>query len=346
MAQTLTVRQLKDVPALRQIFSLLLVAAAVAGGIGVYMWAQTPNYVPLYSDLAHRDAAEVAEALRAGGIPYRIDPASGAVGVPAASVHDARLSLATKGLPRGSAQGFELIQQEQGFGTSQMIEGARYQHALETELARTIASLQPVATARVHLAVPKASAFSRSASSASASVMVELRGGRNLEPEQVAAIVHLVAASVPGMERQSVSVVDQSGRLLTRGGTDSALAASGEQYDYARRVERDYVRRIEELLAPMMGPGRVSAQVAADLDFAVTEEAQERYVPNPQAVRSEQSTENSNNLGGRAASRAARPATTNWTRPCGTRARPAAACKDSRWRCWSTIARSSTTRAR
>jgi flagellar M-ring protein FliF len=301
MAQTLTVRQLKDVPALRQIFSLLLVAAAVAGGIGVYMWAQTPNYVPLYSDLAHRDAAEVAEALRAGGIPYRIDPASGAVGVPAASVHDARLSLATKGLPRGSAQGFELIQQEQGFGTSQMIEGARYQHALETELARTIASLQPVATARVHLAVPKASAFSRSASSASASVMVELRGGRNLEPEQVAAIVHLVAASVPGMERQSVSVVDQSGRLLTRGGTDSALAASGEQYDYARRVERDYVRRIEELLAPMMGPGRVSAQVAADLDFAVTEEAQERYVPNPQAVRSEQSTENSNNLGGRAA---------------------------------------------
>jgi flagellar M-ring protein FliF len=168
MAQTLTVRQLKDVPALRQIFSLLLVAAAVAGGIGVYMWAQTPNYVPLYSDLAHRDAAEVAEALRAGGIPYRIDPASGAVGVPAASVHDARLSLATKGLPRGSAQGFELIQQEQGFGTSQMIEGARYQHALETELARTIASLQPVATARVHLAVPKASAFSRSASSASA----------------------------------------------------------------------------------------------------------------------------------------------------------------------------------
>jgi flagellar M-ring protein FliF len=216
MAPTLTLRQLKDVPAVRQTFSLVLVAAAVAGGIAVYMWSQAPGFTPLYSNLGNREAAEIAEALRAAAIPYEVDTASGVIGVPADKLHEARLGLAAKGLPSGGAKGFELIEQEQGFGTSQMIEGARYQHALETELARTIASLQPVAAARVHLALPKASAFSRSENSATASVMVELRGGRTLEPEQVASIVHLVAASIPGLDPQSVSVIDQGGRLLTR----------------------------------------------------------------------------------------------------------------------------------
>lgn len=292
--QALAIRQFKDIPALRQLFSLVLVAAAVAGGAAVFMWSQKPAFTPLFATLEARDATAVTDALRAANIPSQIDPASGAVSVPAAQVHEARLKLAAQGLPKSASQGYEMIQGEQGFGTSQFIESARYQHALETELARTIASLQTVAAARVHLAIPKPSAFTRSGGSASASVLVELRGGRTLDEDQVASIVHLVASSVPDLPAESVSVIDQSGRLLTRSGGDAAMAQTREQFDYSRRVEREYTQRIEQLLAPMMGPGRVSAQVSAEHDFAVTEEARETYNPNPQALRSEQSSETRN----------------------------------------------------
>lgn len=184
-----------------------------------------------------------------------------------------------------------MIQQEQGFGTSQFIETARYQHALETELARSVSTLQPVRAARVHLALPKPSAFARGRDPASASVLVELHAGRSLDANQVASIVHMVASSVPNLLPGSVTVVDQCGHLLTGHEADSELAQSGEQLEYTRRLEADYVRRIEQLLTPMLGPGRVSTQVAADLDFAVTEEARESYKPDPAAVRSEQTSE-------------------------------------------------------
>lgn len=286
-------RQLKDIPALRQLFSLLVIAGAVAIGFSVHTWSQKPDYAPVFTQLGDKDASEIANALRAADIPFQVELGSGAVTVPAAQVHEARLKLAAQGLPRSTTQGFELIQQEQGFGTSQFIESARYQHALETELARTIGSLQPVASARVHLAVPKPSAFTRAGeAAASASVLLELRAGRVLEKDQVASIVHLVASSVPQLQPSAVTVIDQSGRLLTRDGADAGMGQTTEQFEYARRVEAEYVRRIEQLLTPMTGPGRVSAQVSAVLDFSVVEEARETYNPNPQAVRSEQSSEN------------------------------------------------------
>lgn len=283
-------RSLKDIPALRQLIMLVGVAVAVAAGFTVFSWSQKPDLAPLYGNLADKDAAEIGESLRAAGIPFQVDTATGSVSVPAAQVHEARLKLASQGLPRGSAQGFELIQQEQGFGTSQFIETARYQHALETELARSVATLQPVRAARVHLALPKASAFARNREAASASVLVELHAGRTLEADQVASIVHMVASSVSNLQPSAVTVVDQNGRLLTREG-DSQMGQSSEQFDYARRVEADYVRRIEQLLTPMLGAGRVSAQVTADLDFSVTEEARESYKPDSAAVRSEQTSE-------------------------------------------------------
>lgn len=296
MADTLSqARSLRDIPALRQLMLLVGVAAAVAAGISLFMWSHKPAMAPLYGSLSAQDAAQVADALGAAGIVHEVDSASGAVRVPAEQLHAARLQLAGQGLPKGSSMGFEMIQQEQGFGTSQFIESARYQHALEIELARTVSSLQPVKGARVHLALPKASAFARGSGNASASVLVELHAGRSLDDSQTASIVHLVASSVPGLDPAAVTLIDQYGRLMSRSGTDGALAASASRFEQARRLEADYVRRIEQLLTPVTGPGRVSAQVAVDLDFTESEEASETYKPDAAAIRSEQVAEDNGN---------------------------------------------------
>lgn len=284
-------RGLKDLPAVRQLALLVGLALAVAGGVALFSWSQQPGYVPVYPGLAEKDAGEAADALRAAGLPVKLDPASGTVIVPGDKVYEARMRLAAQGLPKGSAMGFEMIQQDQGLGTSQFIENARYQLALETELARTVSSLQPVKAARVHLALPKASPFVRRQDAASASVLVELYPGRQLEPGQVSSIVHIVASSVPNLAAGAVTVIDQYGHLLTQADADGELAQSVQQFEQTRRQEADYVRRVEELLTPMLGPGRVSAQVAADMDFSVTEEAHESYKPDSAAVRSEQSSE-------------------------------------------------------
>jgi flagellar M-ring protein FliF len=290
-------RTLKNVPVVRQLAMLAGLALAIAAGIALFSWSQKPNLTPLYANLGDKDSSEIADALRTAGVEYHLDASSGAVLVPADKVHEARLRLASQGLPKGTALGMEMIQQEQGFGTSQFIETARYQLALETELARTVSSLTPVKTARVHLALPKPSAFMRAKDGASASVLVELHPGRQLEPSQVASIVHMVASSVPNLATSAVTVVDQYGHLLTQNAADSEAQENTEQFDYARKVEADYVRRIEQLLTPMMGPGRISAQVAADLDFSVTEEAREAFNPNPQAIRSEQTSEDDSRIG-------------------------------------------------
>ena len=290
-------RKLQDLPGVRQLIAIAGGALAIAAGITLFFWAQKPNLAPLYPNLGEKDSAEVADALRAAGIEYHLDAATGGVTVPADKLHEARLRLASQGLPKGSSLGMEMIREEQGFGTSQFIETARYQLALETELSRTIGSLMAVKGARVHLALPKPSAFARNREQASASVLLELHPGRQLEAGQVASIVHMVASSVPNLLPSAVTVIDQYGHLLTKDGADSDADASAEQFAFTRRVEADYVRRIEQLLAPMMGAGRVSAQVAADLDFSVTEEAREAYNPNPQAIRSEQTSEEANRNG-------------------------------------------------
>ncbi|MCX7071592.1 MAG: flagellar basal-body MS-ring/collar protein FliF [Gammaproteobacteria bacterium] len=290
-------RKLQDLPGVRQLVAIAGVALAIAAGITLFFWAQKPNLAPLYPNLGEKDSAEVADALRAAGIEFKLDGATGSVNVPADKIHEARLRLASQGLPKGSSLGMEMIREEQGFGTSQFIETARYQLALETELSRTIGSLMAVKGARVHLALPKPSAFARNRDQASASVLLELHPGRQLEAGQVASIVHMVASSVPNLLPSAVTVIDQYGHLLTKDGADSDADASAEQFAFTRRVEADYVRRIEQLLAPMMGAGRVSAQVSADLDFSVTEEAREAYNPNPQAIRSEQTSEEANRNG-------------------------------------------------
>jgi len=281
--------------ALKPLLLLVGIAAAVAAGVGVVLWSKEPTYSLLYGNLGQQDAAQIVQALQASGIEYKLDD-NGAITVPAEKVHDARLKLAGQGLPEGDG-GFAVIAKDPGFGVSQFMEGARYQHALETELARTIANLQPVEAARVHLALPRQSAFVRDRRPPSASVFLQLKPGRRLESEQTTAIVNLVASSIPELEATQVTVVDQQGRLLSSPDSHDEFAVRGKQLEMARAMEERYTQRIEELLAPLVGPGRVRAQVVADVELSTTEEAREQYRPDSQVVRSEQTAEETSRTG-------------------------------------------------
>ncbi len=283
-------------PSLKPLATLIGIAAAVAAGVGVVLWSKEPTYSLLYGNLGQQDAAQIAQALDSNGVPYKLDATTGAITVPADRVHDARLKLAGQGLPEGDG-GFAVMAKDPGFGVSQFMEGARYQHALETELARTISNLQAVEGARVHLALPRQSAFVRDRRAPSASVFLQLKPGRRLESEQVTAIANLVASSIPELESEQVTVVDQQGRLLSAPGGDDELAVREKQLEIARNMEERYTSRIESLLAPLVGIGRVRAQVVADVELSTTEEAREQYRPESQVVRSEQTAEETSRTG-------------------------------------------------
>jgi len=282
---------LERVPGLKQLLMLAALAISISIGVTAAFWAREPGMSLLFSDVSDRDAGEIMNVLNASEIPFELDRNSGAILVDSDRVHEARLQLAGQGLPRGAGFGLEIIEGETGFSTSQFMENARYHHALETELSRTIANLRPVQSARVHLALPKSSVFLRQKKSPSASVLVYLFPGRSLEQNQVASIVHLVASSIPELESGAVTVVDQQGRLLTSPDDDSNMAISTRQFDYVRRLEDTYADRIITLLAPMLGPDRVRATVSATVDFTVREETREAFDPEGRVVRSEQVSE-------------------------------------------------------
>lgn len=297
IAMTPTVMRAPGLPlAVRQILMLGALAGAVALGVMTAFWAQTPNFSLLYGNLSDKDTSGVLEGLSKANIPYKIEEGSGAILVPARQVHEARLKLAGQGLPRGTGVGFEIMDDKPMFGNTQFQETARYQRAIEGELARSIMTMNNVQGARVHLAVPRSSAFVRDREQPSASVLLNLHNGRVLESDQVAAIVHLVAASVPNLSPTRVTVIDQKGKLLT--GSDTKDMANGaNQLEYRGKLENTLARRIEELLVPITGPGSVKAQVTADLDFTITETARESFNPQGQIVRSEQSSEEQNSGG-------------------------------------------------
>ncbi|MFN7184043.1 MAG: flagellar basal-body MS-ring/collar protein FliF [Thermomonas haemolytica] len=282
--------RLQDIPLVRQLLTLGTVAAAIALGLWLFFWTQKPAYTPL-PGLDAKTANEARDLLRNAQVPFKIDPATGLLSVPEDKLGEARMALAGAGLGTGDGKGFEAMEGDQGFGTSQFVENARYQHALETELARTITNLRPVREARVHLALPKPSAFTRQREPASASVVLQLQSGASLEPGQVDAIVHLVASSIPELPPGNVTVVDQFGRLLSNPDPDSDAAIAAKQYEQQRRQEAVFAQRIQALLEPITGPGKVRAQVSVDMDFSQTEEAREVYGPQAGLVRSEQVSE-------------------------------------------------------
>ncbi len=289
---TTSVRALSYFPLVRQLGVMIGLAASVALGVAAVMWVQTPGFRPLYINLAERDQARVIEELAKTGIPHKIDSASGAILVPDKQMHEARLKLAAQGLPKAGNNGFESMESGNSFGSSQFLETARYQHALEGELARSIMSISVVQSARVHLAIPKQSAFLRNRQQPSASVVVNLYAGRSLDEGQVAAVVHLIASSVPNLTAENVTIVDQQGRLLASNGKQQhEYAAAATQFEQTRKVEESYIKRIEGILQPIIGAGGVRAQVTLDMDFTVTEQTEESFNPKGGAVRSEQVAE-------------------------------------------------------
>lgn len=278
----------------QKIAGAVALALAIAMLVGVWLWSRAPDYAVLFSNLEERDGGAIVTALQQQNVPYRISSNGSAILVPSETVHDIRLQLAAQGLPKGGMVGFEVME-NQRLGVSQFLEQVNFQRALEGELGRTIQSISSVSAARVHLAMPKQTGFLRDEQKPSASVMVTLYPGRVMDPSQVAGIVHLVSSSVPRMANEQVSVVDQNGNLLTHGSDplrNAGLDAS--QINYVREIEAGFIRRIENILAPIVGEGNYKAQVTAELDFNQVEQTAETFRPNPspeQAIRSQQTTE-------------------------------------------------------
>jgi flagellar M-ring protein FliF len=275
---------------MKPLLLLVGVAAAIAVGVGVMLWSVGPTYSLLYSNLAAEDTAQIAQALDGAGIPYKLENGVGAISVPAEQIAATRLKLAAQGLPE-SGGGVNAMTRDPGFGVSAFMENARYQHALETELARTIASLQNVQGARVHLAMARQSAFVSERRPGSASVFLQIKAGRRLDDENVQAIANLVASSIPELSASQVTVVDQTGRLLSSPETDSDTAMRDKMFEFSHRLEESYSNRIQEMLTPLVGPGRVRAQVVAQVDMTTTESTREQFNPQSQVVRSESTAE-------------------------------------------------------
>jgi flagellar M-ring protein FliF len=272
-------------------------AAFIALVVGGLMWAKQPEFRPLFTQLSEKDGGAVIAALSQMNIPYKFADGSSAILIPAEKVYETRLRLASQGLPKGSLVGFELME-SQKFGVSQFVEQLNYQRGLEGELARSIQSLAAVESARVHLALPKQSVFVREQHKPSASVILHLAAGRELGQGQAQSIAHLVASSVPEMAASNVTIVDQNGARLSDGGQKSS-AMDPNQLKYLHEVELSYVRRIEAIIAPLVGADNVRAQVTADIDFSQSEQTAELHKPNQNpadsAIRSQQKSESLEN---------------------------------------------------
>ena len=273
-------------------------ATIVALMAAVWFWGQQPSYRVLFANYSDRDGGAIVAAMQQMNVPYQVADGGGAILVPEKQVHDVRLKLASQGLPKGSGVGFELME-NQKLGTSQFLEQVNFQRALEGELARTIQSLANVQSARVHLAMPKASVFLRDQQKPTASVMLNLHPGRPLEPQQVSAIVHLVASSVPELPVAGVTVVDQGGNLLSENDRPkSSNQLDPSQLKYVDEIQQAIARRIESILTPVVGQQNVRAEVSAEIDFSTSEQAAESYRPNqtPEstAIRSQHQSESQN----------------------------------------------------
>ena len=278
---------------------IIAAAAIIALFSGAYLWYQTPSYQILYTNLSEKDGGAVINALQQMNVPFKAEGTS-AIKVPMDKVYEVRLKLAAQGIPKGGAS-FDLLD-NQKLGVSQFVEQINYQRALEGELARTIEAISVVQGARVHLAIPRPSVFLRDQQKPSASVFLNLGGGKHLDPAQVSGIVHLVSSSVADLPAQNITVIDQSGNLLIAPDVRGDKAGlDPTQLEYLNQIESSFVNRIQSIVAPIVGEGNVRAQVTADLDFSQTEQTAETYKPNPTpqeaAIRSQQTSDSNGGAG-------------------------------------------------
>jgi len=302
-------------PALRMRLAVglgLLVVVAVVG----LMLGRQAEWRVLYANLADKDGGAIVAQLTTMNVPYKYAEGGGAILVPADRVHDTRLRLATLGLPKGSVAGFEMMEANR-FGMTQFQERLTFQRGLEGELTRSIQALSSVQSARVHLALPNQNGFFREQQKPSASVLVALHPGRTLDRAQLAGIVHLVASSVPELTPAAVSVLDDTGKLLSTPaeGMDGGRGVDAQQLQYVQQLEQLYTQRILDILEPVVGRKNVKAQVTAEVDFSQTESTSESHRPNQtpdaSAVRSQQVVESTNGGGAGASPTGIPGATTN-----------------------------------
>jgi len=294
--------RLAALPAKSRISLGVGIAALIAVLAAITLWSSQGDYKVLYANLSDKDGGAIIAQLSQMNVPYRYTEGGGAILVPAAQVHDLRLKLASAGLPKGSVVGYELMDGAR-FGQTQFQERLTFQRGLEGELTRSITSMPSVQNARVHLALPNQNGFFREQQKPSASVMLTLYPGRTLDRAQVAGIVHLISSSVPEMNPKAVSVLDQTGTLLSGAGdTTSGGGLDAQQLQYVNQIEASYNKRILDILEPVVGRDNLRAQVTADIDFSQVESTSEEFKPNQGAnaeasVRSTQSSEQSGSNG-------------------------------------------------
>ncbi|HEX3140506.1 MAG TPA: flagellar basal-body MS-ring/collar protein FliF [Rhizobacter sp.] len=305
--------RLAALPAKSRIGLAIGVAALIAVLAALTLWSSQGDYKVLYANLSDKDGGAIIAQLSQMNVPYRYTEGGGAILVPAAQVHDLRLKLASAGLPKGSVVGYELMDGAR-FGQTQFQERLTFQRGLEGELTRSITAMPAVQNARVHLALPNQNGFFREQQKPSASVMLTLYPGRTLERSQVAGIVHLVSSSVPEMNPKAVSVLDQTGTLLS-GAQDNTSGAGldAQQLQYVNQIEASYSKRILDILEPVIGRDNLRAQVTADVDFSQTESTSEEFKPNqgPNAEASVRSTQSSEQQGSNGAGATGIPGATS-----------------------------------
>jgi len=288
---------LAELPIVRQLGIMLALAFSVAIGVAVVLWSQEPSYGRLFAEIGSQDVAEILQVLDADGIKYKVESGTGVIMIPSDKVSEVKLKLASLGLPKTASSGYELLSKDQSFGASKNLEMIRFQRALEGEIAQTIMAIQSVKSARVLLALPQQSVFVRERKKPSASVIVNLYQGRSLDKGQVESIIHLVASSVPQLEADQVTVVDQRGQLLNSKDESSVSSLTTKQFDYKKDIEEHLMERIENIMSPLVGDG-MRVQISADIDFTETDKTQELFDPKSSVLRSEQTSEELNKLPG------------------------------------------------
>lgn len=278
-------------PLIQKIMFPLLIIGSVMGIVMIARWAQKPDYAVLYSDLSQPDSAAVVQRLKEQKVKYEIRGDGSTIAVsPASQVHELRLTLASDGIPRGGTVGFELFDAT-NLGTTTFVEKLKFQRALQGELERTISSIDGVMGARVHVVQPEKTVFAKTGNQPTASVLLRLRPGAELEEKQIKGISNLVAGSVEGLTLENVNIVDIYGNLLTAKSTDQEFGVEATRLQYQSQVEQGYVQRIEQMLTKVVGPGKVVARVTADIDFSQNDREEESYDPSGTVVRSERSIE-------------------------------------------------------
>ena len=284
-----SVQEFLQQPAIVRSMPIVLVGLVIIVGITAIFTMREPSMTQLFPRLGEEDKSLVMQNLEAQGIKAKLDTATGQLLVPRNDYYRAKMQLAAAGLPKASVTGYDLLT-ALPLGASRAVEQVKLKQAQESELARSIMEIRDIEGARVHLALPERSAFVRDQTPPSASVFLRLAPGRSLSVGQVQSITHLVSSSVPYMPVSSVTVVDQSGGLLTNPSRDTELGLSSQQLEYKTQVEKLLRERVANLLTPIVGTGNFNSEVNADIDFTRTEQTNETFDPNTQILRSQQET--------------------------------------------------------